>query len=255
MAAAPPPGARIELDGLLNLRDLGGWSTPDGLVRRGRLYRSDRLHGLTDADLAELDRRSVDTVIDLRHGREVAQHPNRLWSQVRDHVHVPMGGALVEQGSFVERALQGVIERVTDDDVARSYQDMLADHGVDLGRAVEAALAADVALYHCTAGKDRTGLLSMLVLKTLGADDEDVLDDFTLSNRYRSEIRIEQLRPRFADAGLDVENLRPALSAPRPAMEAALAWIGREFATAERYLTEAGGVTEAGPRLRRALLA
>ena len=254
MTADPAPGARIELEGALNLRDIGGWATPDGPVRRGRAFRCDRLSTLTEADLAALDGLGIDTVIDLRHDGEVSADPSRLWPAVRAHHEIPMGGRLANQRSFIERVFDGELDEITDADVAESYTAMLADHGPELGRAVEALLGAEAALYHCTAGKDRTGLLTMLMLWTVGVARHDIVADFALSNIYRAEVRVEQLRPQFVNAGLDIERFRPALSAPRPALEEAMRWIDDEYGSAERYLGEAGGVDQPAARLRRILL-
>ncbi len=220
-----PPGALIELDGTMNLRDLGGWATASGVTAHGCLYRSDRLSGLSDADHRHLEQREIVTVIDLRYEAEVNEHPSRLWSTVTNHHEIPMGSDLADQRSFIERVLAGDLDGISDDDVAESYVAMLETHPHQFGGAVEALLAPGAALYHCTAGKDRTGLLSMLVLSTVGVSDDDILADFVLSNEYRASRRIEQLRPTFEAQGLDVDRYRPALSAPAPAMVKALEWI------------------------------
>ncbi|MCP3987964.1 MAG: tyrosine-protein phosphatase [Actinomycetia bacterium] len=248
------PGALIELDGTMNLRDLGGWPATGGATAYGRLYRSDRLSGLSDADHRHLEGREIVTVIDLRYEAEVNEHPSRLWSSVTNHHEIPMGGDLADQRSFVERVLAGDLEGISDDDVAESYVTMLDTHADQFGQAIEALLAPGPALFHCTAGKDRTGLLSMLVLGTVGVSDDDIISDFVLSNKYRASRRIEQLRPTFEAQGLDIDRYRPALSAPGPAMIKALEWITSTSGTAERYLTMEAGVAEAASRLRQLLI-
>ncbi|MCP3934301.1 MAG: tyrosine-protein phosphatase, partial [Actinomycetia bacterium] len=107
----------------------------------------------------------------------------------------------------------------------------------------------------CTAGKDRTGLLAMLMLGTLGVSQDDILHDFTLSNQYRAEIRMKALAPIFAAKGLDVETFRPAFSAPRLAMEMALEWIEREHGSPTAYVRDAAGLGDDGiDRLRNRTL-
>ncbi len=249
------PGALIELDGTLNLRDLGGWPTASGeAVARGRLYRSDRLNGLSDADHQRLSTLGIATVVDLRYREEAAEHPSRLWPTVTAHLEIPMAGELANQRSLVDRILAGELHGITVDDVADSYREMLTRHARGFGRAVEALLGPRPALFHCTAGKDRTGLLAMLVLATVGVADDDILADYDLTNRYRAERRIVELRPSFERRDLDIERFRPALSAPVPAMEATLAWLARHHTTAEAYLSGPAGVPDAGPRLRQRLL-
>ena len=255
-AVERPPGSLIALDGTLNFRDLGGWSTATGehVVSRATLYRSDRLSDLTPADHAVLERLGVVTVIDLRYEAEAAQHPSNLWSGVQDHVAIPMGGDLADQRTFIERALDGDYDGITDDDVAVSYVELLTEHASDFGAAVDTLTEGGTALFHCTAGKDRTGLLAMLLLRTVGVADRDVLRDFTLSNEYRAERRMAQLRGVFADRGLNIEDFRPALSAPGPALERAMRWIDETHGSTATFLAEACGVAEPVDRLRRRLL-
>ncbi|MEZ5409974.1 MAG: tyrosine-protein phosphatase [Acidimicrobiales bacterium] len=257
-AAGPPPepGALIALDGAMNLRDLGGWTGLDGrTVARGQAYRCDRLSELTDADLAVLAGLGIETVIDLRHEGETAEHPSRLWASVVLHRNIPMAGELAVQKSLVDLILDGEITEVTVAEVEASYREMLTRHAPGFGLAVETLLTSEgPTLFHCTAGKDRTGLLAMLVLSTLGVADDDVIRDFGLSNRYRAERRIAQLRPSFEARGLDIECFRPALSAPEPALAAAIPWLRQSHGSVEAYLEGPAGVSDAGRRLRERLL-
>jgi protein-tyrosine phosphatase len=256
MDTAALPGDRLPLEGARNFRDLGGYQTVSGRsVRRRHLYRSDRLSGLTDADLEQVAALGIHTVIDLRYEAEVRDHPNRLWPTVRRHEHVPMAGELSKERSFLDRVLDGEVTAITDDDVAQSYLDMLQAHPAEFARIVRLVLDGHPTLFHCTAGKDRTGLTAMLLLGVLGVDEELILDDFARSNEHRAERRIAELRDDFAARGLDVEAFRPALSAPRPAMVHAMAWLEREAGGPEGYLLQVCGV---GPdevdALRRLLL-
>lgn len=236
------PGSPIPLEGALNLRDLGGWTADGGTVGWGRLYRCDRLSELTPADLETLDRLGVGTVIDLRHAGEVAADVSRLWPEVTTHVNIALAGDLADQRTFIERALAGDLDGITDADVGNDYIQILQAHAADYGRAITLAVRQAPSLFHCTAGKDRTGLFAMLVLGTLGVSRQDILTDFTLSNVYRAERRIEALRPMFAEHGLDVEVFRPALSAPQLAMEMAIDWIDEVHGSAVGYLVDSAGL-------------
>jgi len=240
----------------MNLRDLGGWTGFDGRrVGHGHFYRCDRLSDLTDADLSVLTGLGIETVIDLRHEGETAEHPSRLWASVVLHRNIPMAAELAAQKSLVDLILDGEIAEVTVAEVEASYREMLTRHAVGFGLAVETMLASEgPALFHCTAGKDRTGLLAMLVLSTVGVSDDDVIRDFGLSNRYRAERRIAELRASFEARGVDIERFRPALSAPEPAMAAAIPWLRQSHGSVEAYLEEAAGVPDAGRRLRERLL-
>lgn len=239
----------------MNLRDLGGWPADDGVTAFGQFYRSDRLSDLSDADHRHMESRGIVTVIDLRYRAEIDEHPSRLWPTVEQHHEIPMGGELADQRSFIDRVLAGELDGISNADVGNSYIEMLAAHGRELGVAIERLLASGPGLYHCTAGKDRTGLLSMLILGTVGVAGEHILDDFVLSNEYRAEKRMQQLRPTFESHGLDIEQFRPALSAPRPAMTTAIEWLSAHYGSAEHYLETHGGVQSPGSRLHERLVA
>lgn len=249
------PGSLIVMDGSLNLRDLGGWPTADGgTIAPGRLFRSDRLSELTEADLQRHDELGIRTVIDLRYEREVADDPSRLWSAVENHVEIPMGGGAADQKSFIERVFAGEMDEIDGEWVGEAYIGMLTDHATDFGEAISTAVDKAPALFHCTAGKDRTGLFAMLVLSTCGVEREHILKDFDLSNEYRAEKRMAALAPTFAEKGLDVENFRAALGAPRDAMEMAFAFLDREHGGPVNYLETTAGMGTDGVRSIRALL-
>ncbi len=243
------------MDGSLNLRDLGGWPTASGgTITPGQLFRSDRLSELTDADLGRHDELGIRTVIDLRYEREVADDPSRLWSVVDNHVEIPMGGGAADQKSFLERAFSGEMEGIDGEWVGDAYIGMLTDHATDFGRAVETAVDNAPSLFHCTAGKDRTGLFAMLVLSACDVDRSHILKDFDLSNEYRAEKRIAALAPTFAEKGLDVENFRAALGAPRDAMEMAFTFLDAEHGGPVNYLRDVAGIGEDGVDAIRSLL-
>ena len=105
-----------------------------------------------------------------------------------------------------------------------SYVEMLIDAGNQFASFLN--LAADYEywplLFHCTAGKDRTGLAAALILELCGVERTQAFDDYELTNRLRSEKRIREPTPSLRAAGADIEAIRPALSAPRAAMQQTL---------------------------------
>jgi protein-tyrosine phosphatase len=165
-----------------------------------------------------------------------------------------MTGDSVQPRTFLEMAFSGEMDGITDTDVGEMYIGMLTRHANDFGRAINLAIAKAPSLYHCTAGKDRTGLFSMLVLGSLGVSDDDVLTDFTLSNEYRAEQRIKELAPLFAERGLDVEQYRPALSAPQLALEMAIEWLDESHGGPSNYLVEIAGLSDDDISAMRAAL-
>lgn len=235
----------VPLAGAMNVRDVGGYRATDGqTVRRGMVFRSDHLADLTDDDLDELADRAIRTIVDLRRDDEVTARPSRLWPGVLERVHLPVVGDEASSRDLVVRMKAGEVSTFGVDDVAQTYSEILARHA-DAFAAV-LTLIADLdrvpLLFHCTAGKDRTGLTTALLHSVLGVDRSDVLHDFDLSNRYRCERRIEQLRPELEAAGIDIDAIRPALTAPVAALDTALDELHDRYGGAERYLCEVGGM-------------
>ncbi len=169
-----------------NFRDAGGYRTADGQwVRMGVIYRSNSLATLTDADVAKLKRLGIKTDIDFRTPSEIAAGADRLPAGVT-YVNLNVIGTSDAGGGL------GAIDLTTDaGGAAMMVAGEKAFVSSDSGRASYRALFTTVAdekaanvLYHCTAGKDRTGWASAAILTALGVPRETVLADYLLSNDY-----------------------------------------------------------------------
>jgi protein-tyrosine phosphatase len=174
----------IDLDRLVtfesvhNFRDLGGYPTTDGRrTRWGRLFRADGLQRLTAADLEVLRPLGLRTVIDLRTVRELEERGSfPLDLHPADFHHLPV----IDVTWARDEAHQG---RNPVEFLASQYGAMLAEGEPRLADAFRVLATPDAlpAVFHCAAGKDRTGLLAALVLSALGVPDELVAEDYGLS--------------------------------------------------------------------------
>jgi protein-tyrosine phosphatase len=252
----------VPLDGALNFRDLGGYSASEGRsVRWGLVYRSDALHQLSDADLETIRAIALRAVYDLRKTHERDRQPTVIPA---DHghraVHLVVGddpAELVNQPDAIEQLLSGELGELDDAYMANLYREMIDEGAAAFGRLLTHLTDDDglPAVFHCAAGKDRTGIAAALLLTVLGVDRETVLDDYELSNVYRANKRIEVLRPLFEERGVDIETVRAFLSARRPVLEATLAHVDEAYGSVEGYLTTAAGMSPATlERLREILL-
>jgi protein-tyrosine phosphatase len=231
----------VALDGAMNCRDLGGYATDDGRVTRwGCVYRSDGLDQLSVADLDVLTEIGIRLVFDFRMDSEVDAAPSRL----PDHPELtrqrlPIGDAGPGQ-SMLELVQRGEITEFTVEDVAATYEEILDEAAQQFGTVFTAAAdsAKHPLLFHCTAGKDRTGLMAMLLLGALGVPDDVIVDDYELTTFYRSARRVEILRPQLEAAGVSVDAVLPFLTAQAPVMAATIAALRREHGSFERYLVE-----------------
>jgi protein-tyrosine phosphatase len=248
----------VPLDGALNFRDLGGYPAAGGRTTRwGRVYRSDGLDQLTDADLDRLSRLGIRLVCDLRNDHEVRDAPSRLPSHpTLRHLRHPIGQHRDDAPPLLERILAGKVREFSAGQMADLYVTMLEIAGPTFAQVV--LLAADPAnhpmVFHCTAGKDRTGVAAALLLGVLGVADDDLLDDYELTTTYRSATRIESLRPRLTQVGVDVDAVRAYLSAERPVLAATLGYIRTRWGSIEDYLFDAGGLDHATVQQARAEL-
>jgi protein-tyrosine phosphatase len=195
-------------------------------------------------------------VYDLRHDVERTKQPSVLPEAARSVV-LAIGGESTENREIMERILDGELSEADDSFMAQMYVDMLRDGATTFGR-VLSHLAEEEwlpALFHCTAGKDRTGMTAAILLSALGVDEATVLDDYELTERYWTAERVASLRPRFEAAGVDIERFGGLFGAPRSAMAATLSALHERHGTGERYLVEAGGMEpEALDELRRLLV-
>ncbi|MFD2469014.1 tyrosine-protein phosphatase [Amycolatopsis silviterrae] len=162
-----------------NLRDLGGYRTATGeWVRMGLLYRSNALT-LSAADKTTADSLGLRYVYDLRTAAEAGQAPDVVPAGATRELHDVMGAGV--QGPAPTTPLQAA-------DTMRAMERVFVDDPAS--RAEFGAVLADLAtrdgaqLFHCTGGKDRTGWAAAVVLTLLGVDQDAVMQDYQLSDRY-----------------------------------------------------------------------
>jgi protein-tyrosine phosphatase len=249
----------VPLEGASNFRDLGGYRTADGgRTRWGLVFRSDALHQLTVEDVAQVGRLGLRVVYDLRRDAERERMPSVELPEgdVRREL-LTIGGVAGETREITERIFDGEYDSIGDDFLVEGYQRMAENDA-----AVFATLLTGLtdpeglpALFHCTAGKDRTGMSAALLLSVLGVDEQTVLDDYELSTKVYSERQIEHARPRFERRGVDIERFRSLFTAPRHAMQSLLDVLHARHGSVERFLVDAGGMApEVVDELRRILV-
>lgn len=239
---------RLPLSGAVNFRDLGGYRTGDGRqVKPGLVFRSDHLSRLTAEDQRMLQRLRLRTVCDLRTAREQRRNPDLL----------PQDGSVrlfplpVQAGSFdpalvMDRLRAGERDWLSLDFFIDVYRQYLDDCGPVWGRVLRliAAPANLPLVFHCTGGKDRTGICATLLLLTLGVGEADIFLDHDRSNACNAE-RLQPIYARFADLGIGPEQAAPYLQAPREPLAAMLAHLHRSYGTVDSYLLSRAGLDRA----------
>jgi len=237
----------VPLEGTLNFRDLGGYPAAGGVTRWGVVYRSDRLNALTDADVAHLATLGLRTVCDFRYDREVDEDPSRLPDGARI-VRLAVGSAPGDNPRNLEDMIRaGEITQVTTASMAVGYLAMLENQAAlfgDLIRLVGETEHHPVVI-HCTAGKDRTGLGAALLLGAVGVSEAVIVEDYALTDEYRSVHRLAEVGPQIEAQGLALDDLRVLFTAPAETMALTLGHVTERWGGIEGYLTGPAGVTAA----------
>jgi protein-tyrosine phosphatase len=243
----------LEWEGCLNVRDLGGLPTEDGrITQAGRIVRADNIRGLTDAGWRSLADHGVTRIVDLRLPEELAQ------DEARD-IEIEVLHVSVFGDSFDEEYIAVLDEHLDSvDDVADhyawSYVDFLERYRELFGRAFAAVADADGAVVvHCMGGKDRTGLVSAIMLRLVGVSYEAIGADYAVS--------ASNLEPRNADwlASMPDERARARVhklvQTPAAAIVRVLEEIESRYGDIASYLRAAGLSEEQVARLEERLVA
>ncbi|MDR1955615.1 MAG: tyrosine-protein phosphatase [Treponema sp.] len=224
---ATEPGRLLALEGVYNLRDLGGYPTGDGRrIRLGTLYRAGDLHGLTEGDRVFLETRSIRTIVDFRGLKEQERAPDRDLATRVETFALPIEAGNIMDLSSGETGLAGAAL------MEALYTQMVESARPQYRRffSILSCFEHTPLLFHCSAGKDRTGLAAAFILSALGVDRKLIYRDYLRSAEYLQE-HIQQWL-------IGAPHLEPLFSVRRSYLEAAFAHIDRAFGGIDRYLRE-----------------
>ena len=234
------------LQGATNFRDLGGYPGHGGRpLRWRRLFRSDHLGGLTDADHATLAALGLGRSFDFRGEAERAAMPYQLPGAIQhplaiEPTVVQRMQALVAAGQQLDAAT--VVELMNE-----LYRSLVNDQAHRFAELFEHLLATEAPLlFHCSAGKDRTGVAAALILLALGVPREVVLQDYLLTNQvYRHPPPLTASNPASNSTDTPADVLAVLWRVQAGFLEAALQVIEADHGGIDRYLAQRLGLSPA----------
>jgi protein-tyrosine phosphatase len=243
------------VDGAVNLRDLGGYRAGAGYIRPGLLFRSGMTHHITPRGLRALvERYGMRTAIDLRSDMELKDDGIAPFGDVGiTHHHVPVFTSVDATAEMQQQRMAEM--RSGNYDWAALYQQMTTNGAPAFARLFEVISEPDrlPAVFHCSGGRDRTGVSAALVLSILGVHDDDIAHDYAATGTYlqphlalfsRFSMRME----------LAPSEMARVMETSAEAMHGFLAGLRASHGSTEGYLHSIGVTDEQIQRVRGLLL-
>ncbi len=247
----------IAVEGAENIRDVGGLFTQRGeQVRWGLLYRSGSLSEIEEDDFDRLAALNIKTICDFRTDTEVTQDPDQ-WpnlAQIRT-VRLPIGNDSLDSKTVMKQINEPDFD--ADRFMEKANREFVLLHS-DRFRAFMSLVLEKrnyPLLYHCSAGKDRTGIASALILSALGVERASIMQEYLLSNYYLHAVGEDKLQQAAIFYDIDQDKLRALMNVKANYIQAAFSTIDSLYGGVDQYLCQQLGVCKAEvAQLKRQLL-
>ncbi|KAA0127011.1 tyrosine-protein phosphatase [Chryseobacterium sp. SN22] len=234
-----------------NFRTVGNIKNSEGrTLKEEKLYRSANLFRLKPTSFKTIEKLGIKEIIDLRNSKEIAQKPDRL----PEGIIYKNESAFEDEGDQLEQARKLVLRgKVNGKDAEKRmldfYRNYVTEHPEVIRKIITEILESDTpVLYHCTAGKDRTGIITALVLTILRFDNKTINNDYLLSNNYRKKLVNRRLwlaqNLHFMYPKLDISVLEKLSWVQTAYLDAAFNEINKKYGSADRYIQEVLGISE-----------
>ncbi len=241
---------KMKIRGLSNLRDLGGMAVGENKrIKSGKIFRSGHLGSMSNKAKAKFESLNIAHVFDYRDIREVMRHKD--FDGNFEYYHVP---AVLdnEDNPILPKELIPLLKEIDEDKanaLIKTFRDTYKTApfaNLAFKATFDAMDEGDNFLFHCTAGKDRTGLMAMLILKAFGATKEVILDDYMLSNELRKGVNNRlMLKVKIGlRSKLATKVVAEATFCDRDLMEEVIDMIDKKYPDFNDFLKEEYGVTK-----------
>lgn len=254
------PKRLIELEGGINFRDLGGYTTKDGRsVKWRKLFRSGAHNLLTQNDAKLLHSLSIETIADFRSLDEQRKAPTNLALFGKKADHLSWNYNLdMNESTFLEKFKQGGdLTALSKEIMSSFYLKLPTDFAPRYQKVFESILANKVTLFHCSAGKDRTGVMSMLFLSLCDVEEEQIIADYEMTQHVASLKKLHSSGNNSADknstamamfAKLPADAVNALMGSPIEYIKLAMDQIKTEYGSIKNYARNVLNLTDSDIR-------
>ncbi|MDQ0593087.1 protein-tyrosine phosphatase [Chryseobacterium ginsenosidimutans] len=245
------PEKDLKIKKVYNFRTIGNIKNIDGrTLKEGKFYRSANLYKLKQKSFDEIKNLGIKEIIDLRNSKEIAQKPDNLPADIIYKNY----SAFEDKGDQLNQAKKLVLKgKVNGSDADKRmldfYKEYVTENPEIIKKIIIEILDSDQPiLYHCTAGKDRTGITTALILTILKFDKQTIYNDYLLSNNYRKKLVDKRLNLannlHFLYPKMDVEVLEKLSWVETDYLDAAFNEINNKYGSIDTYIEEVLGISE-----------
>ncbi|MEN4761927.1 tyrosine-protein phosphatase [Chryseobacterium sp. C39-AII1] len=241
----------IKIKKVHNFREVANIKNIDGrTLKSGKFYRSGHLHQLKKKSFDEIEKLGIKEIIDLRNSKEIAQKPDNLPNGILYKNY----SAFEDEGDQLDQAKKLVLKgKVNGSDADKRMLDFYKDYVIEnpeiIKKIITEILESDQPiLYHCTAGKDRTGIITALILTILKFNKETIYNDYLLSNNYRKKLVDKRLSLAnnldFLYPKMDVKVLEKLSWVETDYLDAAFNEINKKYGSIDIYIQYVLGISK-----------
>lgn len=241
----------IQIKKVNNFRTVGNIKNTEGrTLKSGKLYRSAHLHKLKKKSFDDIEKLGIKEVIDLRNSKEISQSPDQLPAETVYKKY----SAFEDEGDQLAQAKKLVLKgKVNASDADKRmidfYREYVTENPVTIKVIITEILdSKDPILYHCTAGKDRTGIVTALILTILKFDKKTIYNEYLLSNNFRKGLVEKRLRLanslHFIYPKMDLQVLEKLSWVEKRYLDAAFGEIDKKYGSTDAYIQQVLGISD-----------
>lgn len=228
------------MNNLSNFREFGGIKSHHGIVKKGMIYRGGPLTNLTDEEKETFLNTNVKTIYDLRSDEEISKCPDEIFETI-EWKHLDISKEIHDLSADPNVFTKSITKESVFNYMQQLYRDIILSNN---SQKLFAEMLSDMACegkpiyFHCTAGKDRTGIAAMLILHVLGVSKEEIFNDFLKTNENIHQIikKLDKGYQNHRGENFDVEALKPMVGVAKEYLEAAIETIESNYISLDSYI-------------------